>query len=625
MRKNSVEFIAVFLIQLVISLPFIAADAYAFSITEVKATRITPTSASIEWSTDNESTSTVKFGKAKILDLIEKSTAFALNHSVTLNGLNENTNYFFSIESENKAKETATDNNSNSLYGFKTLSKEQGDAPGRLILDVSIPRYVSRNAIDIAGTTKPMASVSLFVNNMNSPVKTLSGNEVSTGRFFFSQVLLSEENTIKITAAEKSGDLVEKSFEVGVDSEAPVVKLDNISALSARPNISITGSVSEPIVASVFIDTNLGSSKAPEKVKWLNATKVTPNSVELKWDESSDKDFSHYVVYRSDVGAIALTKPASFSLYVDALVDTNTEYKYEVSAVNIYGEEGFRSEPLTVKTPASGLSIGIKPQQVDIYEDFRKPLYQFNISGNFNFVIKLDKGDGNYNVKLVFEDKAGNKVTKQAAVSLDTKRPQVRITKPSPGAFVYENLANEIEVAGKTKPNSKIYLYVNRFPFSLYDQSVEISGLPNEVQRVPSSITNLDVDIKLIEGRLQNLSESQLNEKCVIGGGKSGCTGADESTTADDDGNFEFKKIDLTANPALGIRLEEVPVTKFEEGQLNQEARNAQKKSTILVVAQDKLGQKGAAKQTINIGSCWSGNQSWDVIPLTEYQGPTFL
>jgi len=626
MRKNSIEFIAIFLIQLVISLPFIAADAYAFKITDIRAARITPTTAAIEWSTDNESASTVKFGKTKILDLIEKSAAFVSNHSVTLNGLNENTNYFFSIESENKAKETAIDNNSNSLYSFKTLNKEQGDAPGRLILDVSIPRYVSRNAIDIAGTTKPMASVSLFVNNMNSPVKTLSGNEVSTGRFFFSQILLSEENTIKITAAEKSGESTEKNFEIGVDSETPIVKLDNISALSARPNISITGSVSEPLVASVFIDTDLGSSKAPEKVKGLNATKVTPNSVELKWDESTDKDFSHYVVYRSDIGAIALTKPASFNLYVDALVDTNTEYKYEVSAVNIYGEEGFRSEPLSVKTLAGGLNLGIKPQQVDIYEDFRKPLYTFNVSGNFNFVVNLGKGDGNYNVKLVFEDKAGNKVTKQAAVSLDTKKPQVRITKPSPGAFVYENLANEIEIAGKTKPNAKVYLYVNRFPFSLYDQSVEISGLPNEVQRVPSSITNLDLDINTIESRLQNLSESQLNEKCGVNGNLgSSCKGADESVMADANGNFEFKKIDLTASPGFGISVREVPVTEFRDQQLNQEAKQSSKKSTILVVAQDKLGQRGAAKQTISIGSCWSGNQSWDVIPLTQYQGPTFL
>src|SRR3989338_8134996 len=71
-------------------------------------------------------------------------------------------------------------------------------------------------------------------------------------------------------------------------------------------------------------------------------------------------------------------------------------------------------------------------------------------------------------------------------------------------------------------------------------------------------------------------------------------------------------------------RIREVPVTEFRDTQLNPEGQES-KRTTLVVIATDKAGQRGVATQAIRLGTCWSGNQSWDIIPLTRYQSPTFL
>ncbi|MBI2654965.1 fibronectin type III domain-containing protein [Candidatus Woesearchaeota archaeon] len=497
------------------------------------------------------------------------------------------------------------------------------DGTGIPKIDAAVPANFNRRTIDISGTTRAFSSVSLFVNDLSVPKKILAANEVgSSGKFYFNQVQLADANTIKITVTDKDNNKNEKIFEVAVDTEKPVVKLEEIKPLLQKSNFTVSGTVNEPVAAKVFVDLT-SDSAAPEQIKGLKAEKISQNSVEIKWNQSKDKDFSHYVVYR-DSAAIAIAKPANYNFFIDALADSDKEYKYGVSAVNTLGKESQKSEAVTAKTLSGGQTLNLQYPPVDIFEEFRKPSISVEVKDSFNFEVKLDKGDGNYRVKLVFEDKAGNNFVSEKNIELDTKKPTVKITTPGSGAFIYENYANEVTVAGKTKPNARVHLFVDRLPLSLYQQSLEVGGLPNEAfgttdsQNFPKSP---DADVKKLEDRLQNLSEKELESKCPRGGS---CEGADRSVTADKEGNFRFEKVDLAAAFALATRLKEVPVTDFRDTQLNKEARES-KKSTIFVIATDKLGQRGFAKQAVNIGTCWSGNQSWDVIPLTQYQSPPLL
>ena len=490
-----------------------------------------------------------------------------------------------------------------------------------LTLAVSVPGYVNRRVIDISGSVKANSAVSLYVNDLNTPRKTLSGSETASGKFYFSQVQLQDSNSIKIIASDSSGNKVEKTFEVGVDTDSPVVKLSSIVNITSKINLNITGNVNEPVAVNVFIDSSANNSAVPPKINKLNSTKVTQNSVELKWEASQDRDFSHYVIYRNGV-PIATANPSSFTVFTDALVDSGKEYTYQISEINIFGNEGPKSGTLAVKTLDGGAILNANYPPVDIFEEFRAPSFKTNASGDFNIGTKLTKGDGVYEIKLVFEDKAGNKFTAQKILTLDTKKPAVKIITPPTGSLVYENVAHEVDIIGKTEPNARVHLFIDRTPFS-FDTDVQLAGIPNEVQNVPQS--NFDITADFQE-KLDNASETALESKCKSNIAiKTSCQdGADRSTTADKDGNFKFEKVDLTSQFGISTRITEVPLTDFRDTVLNQDARNA-KKANILIIATDTVGQKGFAKSTVAIGTCWSGNLSWDVIPLTQFQSPTLL
>ncbi|MBI4140342.1 hypothetical protein HY485_00750, partial [Candidatus Woesearchaeota archaeon] len=570
---------------------------------------LSDTSVKIAWATNKNSTSVVFYGINKT-DNIKESREFVTNHSVILDGLTKNQRYMSIVKSCISSSVCA-----NSTHSFEAIGRDTTTP----IINLSIPRYVNRKFIDIQGSTKPFTMVNLFVNDMSIPKRSLSFKDTgASGKIFFSQVQLEQDNIIKAVMVDRFGNQNEKSFNVSVDTELPVVKLNEIANLTPKTNLSVSGTVSEPVTIKIFIEGNLNLSANDSEISPvtdLKAAKIGKNSIELQWNESRDKFFSHYVVYRDDVGPIATTKPANFNLYIDALVDSGKSYTYQVSAVNIFNKQSAKSEPITVATLPNGSILNLTPAKVDIFEvkEPKKPDLITNTSGRFDIGIKLNKGDGTYSIKLIFEDKAGNSVAFEKLVTLDTVKPTVKIISPPSGAFIFENVANQVDVVGKTKPNARVHLFVDRTPFSFFDKSLEVTGLPNE-PILPSAIAS----------RFENISEAQLDAKCRFNiASKSFCpTGADFSTTADSEGNFRFEDADLTAIFGGAARLTEVNVSELRDKPLNPESS---RKVGILVIATDKFGQRGAASQTVNIGTCWSGNQTWDIIPLTEFQSPALL
>src|SRR3989344_2424925 len=302
------DFIVIFIIQLVASMPFLIADSYALTISDVKVNDITKNSAMIEWKTDSDANSTVKYGKTKAISSVQKQKDFVSEHSVELAGLSANSDYFFAVESSDSSGARIVENNSDTLYTFKTISAPQSelqpsaDETGPPPIEFTVPENYNRRAIDISGSTRPFSSVSIFVNDMNAPKKSLSGNEVgSSGKFSFTQIQLESSNTIKIAATDKNSNKNEKTFEIKVDTEQPAIVLSNISNLLSRPNFTISGTASELVTAKVFVASSAEASSSPPKITGLNSTNIGQNSIEIKWDESKDKDFSHYIVYRNSV------------------------------------------------------------------------------------------------------------------------------------------------------------------------------------------------------------------------------------------------------------------------------------------------------------------------------------
>ena len=567
----------------------LTADSTAPTITKVEVNKITDTSATIGWLTGENATSIVYYGLNQTLDKTKEDNNLEVNHTVTVTGLSKGNTYSYKVGS------CDNDNNcANSSMG----ELEAGTDSAQLTINATIPEFYNQRRIDITGNVKPYSKVVLYVNDMSLAVRALDREKTSNGKFEFYDIILSQNNVIKIWAQDKSENTIEKSYNLVVDSKDPVVNLEDIPSVVTTKAITIKGSVDEAVTMKIYLAS--GEETEPAKITGLEA-KTDNNSVELSWNKSSEEDFSHYVVYRSDVGAIAITKPASYNSYKDVLVNKGKSYIYQVSAVNKFGKQGPKSNTITASISGGETGLPNPDEIVDVIGEVQKPTVSSNVSGSFSNNITL-KEDGVYALKIEFIDKALNKVLIEKEITRDTTPPEIKITKPKKGSFIYENYANEVEIEGETEPFAEVHLYVGRTPLGYLNKSFDVSGLPNEIQ---------------------NLPESELRSDCGLEiAGTSFCsTGADFSTKADSDGYFRFENVDLTSFLSIGASIKEVPATELSTDRELKDETDAK----LVFIATDKSGLRNALGIKYRIGTCWSGNFSWELTPMLEHQSPGVL
>src|SRR3989344_594434 len=437
-------------------------------------------------------------------------------------------------------------------------------------INVTLPRYSNRVSLDITGTTEPFSEVSLFLNNLNIPIRGLNSDVTGArGNIAFKGILLKKDNIIKITARDKAGNLNQRLYEVSVDTDEPVVALKGIPAVTPLKNLTIMGQVNEPAFVRVFVRSTSQKETQPRNVTGLRNVSIAENAVSLAWNQAQDTDFSHYIVRRGDVGPIAVLHPSTSTAYTDTVVDSGKQYTYAVSYMNKFGKEGKQSDPLTIRLPSGGLVTGIKPGIVSINQDFREPDAQANTSSDFALSVLLDDDD-TYEVKVEITDRAGNAVT-------------------------------EVTIQGKTEPGARVHLYVGRTPFNDQNTTFDLTALKKDIRDTPEKDLNADC-------------QAVIRTRYTCG------TNADYATTADDQGVFTFTKIDASLlGNSPGIQ--EVSPSAFSTSTALTQSRT----SKLIFIATDRAGVRNVIENGLTVGTCWSGNLSWDVIPLTEFQSPTFL
>ncbi len=97
-------------------------DAVAPEITGVEVTNITESEITIQWSTDEEATSTVVYGEGTPSQT-KTSDMLSTFHEITITELNECTTYVFYVESADLAGNVATDDNQGSNYAEGTYEE----------------------------------------------------------------------------------------------------------------------------------------------------------------------------------------------------------------------------------------------------------------------------------------------------------------------------------------------------------------------------------------------------------------------------------------------------------------------------------------------------------------------
>ncbi|HLD86801.1 MAG TPA: fibronectin type III domain-containing protein, partial [Candidatus Nanoarchaeia archaeon] len=555
----------------------------------------TDTSVQVNILTDKETTAHIRHGILTLTDF-ESDDRFLTTHSFELSNLRKNTTYQVSIE--------MCDRFNNCLISNTTY--RAGRDFGEQFINASLPRFWSRRTIDIFGSTKPYSEVSLYVNNLNLPLRFLGSSDTGpSGIISFRGIFLNQENVIKLVSKNKLGQSKETLFEVNVDTDSPVVAFKTIADVTSRKNLTIEGSTNEPVIIRAYVRSSKEKATTPKNLSGFRNDSISPNAVTLKWNAVNDPDFSHYILRRSDVGAIAIIQPSSYTAYTDILADAGRTYTYTLSYMNEFGKESAQTPPVIATMPSSGIVLGIKPSLVDIMQDFRKPTKQIevNASGAFTLSFIVGSQDGAYDVKLEAIDRAGNRMGVEKEVLLDTKIPEIKITSPPNNAVVFESYANSIDIKGVTEPNTRVHLFVGRTPFNMANLTFDISGLKKDIEDLPE--TSLDADCKAI-----------IRSKDMCG------TNADFSTTSDSQGNFQFEGVDATSLFSAAGSLQEVDEKDFSASNTN---IKQSRKAKFVVIATDRSGLRNAVQSELSIGTCWSGNLSWDVIPLSEYQSPTLI
>ena len=194
-------------------------------------------------------------------------------------------------------------------------------------------------------------------------------------------------------------------------------------------------------------------------------------------------------------------------------------------------------------------------------------------------VSEIDKNlalqEGKNEVKIVLMDGAGWETIGEFAIISDTRPPQVSFELEK-GLEYYEGRA-ETNINGKTEPGAAVYLYVFR-------------GFGDEYKA---------------------------NFKRALA-----------KQTADEEGEFTFKDISFPPSP-FDMSLKELAPREVPSGlqevvvsplsQLSEEQRKSYK---VYMIAEDKSGKSGYAQKTVNINSCFSADQAFDVTLIPQFQAP---
>jgi hypothetical protein len=587
MKSKLKKIISILLIELIILLPIAMVDA--LTITNVRVEEVTDISAKVKWDTDIAAEESVNFGTTQSLGRTESTPNSRREHSILLNNINPDTPYYFEVVSN-----SITDNNNGNFHTFTTLPETA------LFVSSNIPENYKQHSINIEGSSIRLARINMYANSATP--RTL--NSDNNGNFLFPNTDLNEgDNTIRLTA-ESQGQIVEQVYSINVDTIAPTVTLTEIPNVVGEERITINGSVSELVDISIYVTSGEEDTTPPPKVANLKNTSVQANLVELNWDEISTDDFQQYIVYRNNK-PLGIGSDSDYNDYSDVLANSGQTYIYEVAAMDRSGNIGSKSNPLTITTPEGGRT-DLPEEDVDIYEGTKGLEKTITTDTLFEEEIQIGAEDGFYNIKIEAIDKSDNKWTYEKDVLLDTEPPEIEIISPKSNAEIFENYADNVAIRGKTEPGARVYLYVKRTPFSISDDTVDISGFPDQIQDIKE--TDLRADCRVnIRGE----------EQCK--------THSDYETIADAEGFFEFEEVDMTSMWAGALRIEEYETGEPYYDQATRPELRDVINSNLLFVAVDLAGKKGTEQINYQIGTCWSPGFAWDATPLIEYQSPTFL
>ncbi|QFQ28976.1 lytic polysaccharide monooxygenase [Bacillus thuringiensis] len=135
--------------------------------------------------------------------------------------------------------------------------------------------------------------------------------------------------------------------------------------------IDLAGNMSEesqPLIVRTTED--VPDTEAPTQPTTLHSMEVTSSSVDLMWSASNDNmEVDHYAIYReTSAGEMKVVGTSKTNSFMDKNLQSNTTYKYAVTAVDTSGNESIKSNTLTITTK----ELGSPYEQWNAYKAYAK-------------------------------------------------------------------------------------------------------------------------------------------------------------------------------------------------------------------------------------------------------------
>ena len=300
---NTKQIFAMFSMALMLFLPI--TTVHALAITDVNIEQVSDRYARINWQTDENSDSLLRYDITNTtLALDESDSTLVTNHTIMLTNLLNGTRYFFEVESTNE-NGTVGDNNSDVYHQFVTDASDT--TPPFIIAD--LPAYNPGTSIDIQVETEPNALIRIFVNDFNNLTR-FKATDISGSFTFPSITLVSGNNNIKIQAEDPSGLINEEIFIVFADTSPPDVTFDTpVKSAYTTTTVTLSGQVTDnsaqPVSMFFYIDNVLKQTLANLSSPW---------SVTLDFETNGFHDLR---IVAQDVAGIEFSRT-----FEDILIDT---------------------------------------------------------------------------------------------------------------------------------------------------------------------------------------------------------------------------------------------------------------------------------------------------------------
>jgi hypothetical protein len=408
------------------------------NITEV----LSSASATISWMTDKDATTVLYYGVVPLMDLSAIQTNLTKSHSITIPTEPRKTYRYIA---------SSCDSAGNCMN-----SSAQGFSAGitNNFLTASVPEFSDTNRITISGSTKPFATVSVYINNELK----LKKDADESGFFEFARATLyTESNNVTVIAVDQAGQNISQSYVVLIDDAPPEASLEKISDSNAvsQQKLTVKGNTNEPgrVLYSVKKEINV---VPPSRVVALEARETA--SITLNWQPNTETDFLEYGIYRDNV-RIATTKATN---YTDVGVYKSKTYSYRVSAVDTSCNEGPLSDIFTIKTKsgqneptesyrASANATPISFSCAAVFKTIDVPA-----AGAFTFDVELEQGTNRLTVLV--QDRAGNQVDLSRTVILDTIPPQITSNNLRD---IKTSYSPEVSITGKVSEQAAVTVWLN--------------------------------------------------------------------------------------------------------------------------------------------------------------------